>query len=249
MEVHHPHHPWHKKKWSEYLLEFFMLFVAVTLGFFAENIREGIADKHKEEEALRIVVHDFKNDKEEIQRHRAMIKKRLENCDNLLNLLEMDYRDIDKLEFYKTVILHAENKDLVLNEKARNDAESKGYFTSIEKKDLPNTLTKFNFYYNDYKIISVAVMEACKHYYSVIIPNLLDSKLTVKSEFIWTNEGEIDKNFQGKLKKPIDEKLAEQIRFDIWTRKTLLNSQLRIFDSLDQYSNKAVSIIQSEIKE
>ena len=30
MEVHkHPHHVKHKKKWNEYLLEFFMLFLAV----------------------------------------------------------------------------------------------------------------------------------------------------------------------------------------------------------------------------
>jgi hypothetical protein len=40
MEVHHAHHPNQKKKISEYLLEFFMLFFAVTLGFFAENVRE-----------------------------------------------------------------------------------------------------------------------------------------------------------------------------------------------------------------
>ena len=34
MEVHkHPHHLTHKKKWTEYLLEFFMLFFAVFLGF------------------------------------------------------------------------------------------------------------------------------------------------------------------------------------------------------------------------
>jgi len=39
MEVHHPHHPTHKKKWSEYIIEFLMLFAAVTLGFFAENVR------------------------------------------------------------------------------------------------------------------------------------------------------------------------------------------------------------------
>ena len=38
MEVHkHPHHVTHKKKWAEYLLEFFMLFLAVFLGFLAEN--------------------------------------------------------------------------------------------------------------------------------------------------------------------------------------------------------------------
>ena len=37
MEVHkHPHHVTHKKKWSEYLLEFLMLFLAVFLGFLAE---------------------------------------------------------------------------------------------------------------------------------------------------------------------------------------------------------------------
>lgn len=47
MEVHHPHHSDHLKKWSELLLEFFMLFLAVTLGFFAENIRESIAAKHR----------------------------------------------------------------------------------------------------------------------------------------------------------------------------------------------------------
>ena len=40
MEVHHPHHPTHKIKWSEYIIEFVMLFAAVTLGFIAENIRE-----------------------------------------------------------------------------------------------------------------------------------------------------------------------------------------------------------------
>ena len=38
MEVNkHPHHVTHKKKWTEYLLEFFMLFLAVFLGFVAEN--------------------------------------------------------------------------------------------------------------------------------------------------------------------------------------------------------------------
>ena len=48
MEVHHPHHPTHKKKWSEYIIEFVMLFTAVTLGFFAENVREGLSNREKE---------------------------------------------------------------------------------------------------------------------------------------------------------------------------------------------------------
>lgn len=61
MEVHHPHHPAHKKKWSEYLLEFVMLFAAVTLGFFAENIREGYIEKEHEHEYMVSMLEDLKS--------------------------------------------------------------------------------------------------------------------------------------------------------------------------------------------
>ena len=40
MEVHHHPDLHHKpKKWKEYFLEFLMIFLAVTMGFIAENIR------------------------------------------------------------------------------------------------------------------------------------------------------------------------------------------------------------------
>jgi hypothetical protein len=62
MEVHHPHHPTHKKKWSEYLVEFFMLFFAVTLGFFAENVREHQVVVEKKNQNLEAMVEDLKID-------------------------------------------------------------------------------------------------------------------------------------------------------------------------------------------
>ncbi len=47
MEVHHHPDLHHKpKKWKEYFLEFLMIFLAVTMGFFAENIRENYVE-HK----------------------------------------------------------------------------------------------------------------------------------------------------------------------------------------------------------
>lgn len=46
MEVHH--HTHHPKKWKEYITEFIMLFAAVTLGFFAENVREHLSNLEKE---------------------------------------------------------------------------------------------------------------------------------------------------------------------------------------------------------
>src|SRR5476651_885120 len=52
MEVHH-HPEVEKKGLKEYLLEGLMIFVAVFMGFIAENIREGIVEKHRETEYVR----------------------------------------------------------------------------------------------------------------------------------------------------------------------------------------------------
>ena len=68
MEVHHPHHPTHKKKWSEYIIEFVMLFAAVTLGFFAENLREHqIIDNHKNQNLI-AMIDDLKQDSVQINK-------------------------------------------------------------------------------------------------------------------------------------------------------------------------------------
>jgi len=60
MEVHHHSH--HPKKWKEYITEFLMLFLAVSLGFMAENIREYQIEKHREIAYLQNVHEDLKLD-------------------------------------------------------------------------------------------------------------------------------------------------------------------------------------------
>jgi len=51
-----------KKKISAYLIEFVLLFLAVFLGFVAENIREDISDKKVVEEQMKALVKDLKFD-------------------------------------------------------------------------------------------------------------------------------------------------------------------------------------------
>src|ERR1035437_1981901 len=63
MEVHkHPHHITHKKKWGEYFLEFLMIFLAVTLGFFAENLREYFKDKTEIKSDMQSMIADLQSD-------------------------------------------------------------------------------------------------------------------------------------------------------------------------------------------
>lgn len=64
MEVHHHSHK--PKNWKEHITEFLMLFAAVTLGFFAENIREHqVIDNHKVQN-LTAMIGDLKQDSAEI---------------------------------------------------------------------------------------------------------------------------------------------------------------------------------------
>jgi hypothetical protein len=61
MEVHH-HPEVEKKGFKEYILEGLMIFLAVTMGFFAETIREGISDRAKGMEYIKSFVQDLRRD-------------------------------------------------------------------------------------------------------------------------------------------------------------------------------------------
>jgi hypothetical protein len=63
MEVHHHPHLEHKPKpWKEYLLEGLMIFLAVFMGFIAENIREHIVEKNRAKEYMKEMVHNLQYD-------------------------------------------------------------------------------------------------------------------------------------------------------------------------------------------
>ena len=61
MEVHHHPHV-EKKNFKEYFLEFIMIFLAVTMGFFAESYRESLNDSTKEKEFMTSIIKDLKSD-------------------------------------------------------------------------------------------------------------------------------------------------------------------------------------------
>ena len=87
MEVHHPHHPTHKKKWAEYIIEFVMLFAAVTLGFLAENLREHYVEGHRERQYIESLMEDLSKDKIEMAAFRKFATTQIANLDTASDLL------------------------------------------------------------------------------------------------------------------------------------------------------------------
>lgn len=61
MEVHHHPHV-EKKSFKEYLLEGLMIFIAVSMGFIAESVREHITETKHEKEYMKSLVKDLQLD-------------------------------------------------------------------------------------------------------------------------------------------------------------------------------------------
>ena len=63
MEVHHHAHS-SRKKWTHYLWEFLMLFLAVTAGYFVENQREHYIEHKRARQYASTMLEDLKADNE-----------------------------------------------------------------------------------------------------------------------------------------------------------------------------------------
>jgi len=102
MEVHHSHHPTHKKKWSEYIIEFVMLFLAVFLGFIAENIREHAVEQNRAKEFAESLVHDLQSDIIAINNQIKIVGLYSAVSDSLLKLskTKLEGRNASQFSFY-----------------------------------------------------------------------------------------------------------------------------------------------------
>jgi hypothetical protein len=104
MEVHHHPNLHHERKpWKEYILEGLMIFLAVTMGFFAESLREYISNKDKGHEFIASLLADLKKDTAEMNDYSVSHVRRTANYKLLLGLLEHPIREDTafRARFYK----------------------------------------------------------------------------------------------------------------------------------------------------
>ena len=172
MEVHHPHHPTHKKKWSEYILEFVMLFAAVTLGFFAENVREHQVIEHKTQQNLQSVILDLKKDSVLIKD----IIKEYQNASIYLNRLNdvfLDYQlnKISKNEYIDKVLLISDSlsfgTSFYINNSSYKNTISSGSFSNISNIDLKRNISNYYEVYGAKLYDNNKLIDDVAEYYTV----------------------------------------------------------------------------------
>ena len=104
MEVHQHGHVHETKKWKEYLFQFLMLFLAITLGFFVENRREHYIEHSRAKVFAKLLIEDLEVDIAEFNRSSRVLNKIVTAGDSLGKLLgEGDIKKIPggKLYYYE----------------------------------------------------------------------------------------------------------------------------------------------------
>ncbi len=142
MEVHHHPHV-EKKNFKEYLLEGLMIFIAVSMGFIAESIRENISDSVKEKEYMVSLVNDLKNDILSIKTNLAIKKSGIEKADSVLSILrEKDFQNKTGEIYYFGRLLSIRSF-YYSNDGTIQQLKNAGGFRFIKKRNVIDSLQRY----------------------------------------------------------------------------------------------------------
>ncbi|MEY4331690.1 MAG: hypothetical protein RJA92_1315 [Bacteroidota bacterium] len=146
MEVHHHSHK--PKNWKEYITEFIMLFAAVTLGFFAENLREHSIIEHRLEQNKIAILKDLENDAVTIDSILVTEQASLNTFDRFMNLLYLSKNKninetqlIDSIKSFPDII--ATTFTLYVNNSSFKNMQSSGLLSYVEEENLKNSLSYY----------------------------------------------------------------------------------------------------------
>ena len=146
MEVHaHTHTA--RKKWTHYFWEFLMLFLAVSLGFYAENLREGILHKKEVKTQMNSLVSDLQSD---IVLFDSVISRNTygaQMADSLIELLHSDITNTSDIYFAARSVT-ANLGYYYSNSKSFDQLKSSGLLRYIKPKIL---LDSIGTYYSSFQ--------------------------------------------------------------------------------------------------
>ena len=226
MEVHHSSGSNHQpKKWEEYLKEFLMIFLAVTLGFISENIREHITDVEKEKHYITSIISDLKEDTTNLRQILEFDRRQVKGVDSILKLSHSNMAiDSNRKSFYRfaTRYLFAastfKSSDATLQQ-----LKSTGDFRLIAKDHVADSLTKYDS--SVHNIYSQG--DYYNNYFKEILSRLDDlTDITILSDTSYVKKGKIT------------DKPLPLFRHSEENLPTLFN-KIYLFKSIESYYNEA----------
>src|SRR5215203_19674 len=158
MEVHH-HTQTSRKKWTHYFWEFFMLFLAVTLGFFVENQREHYVENQREKKYIQSFYEDLTADEYDLQSNIDFLRDQMLQADTLQKLmLNIDIRQpANHIYMYLRGITRSSGGRLYPNDRTIVQLRNAGGMRLIRNKSVSDSMVG---YYRTAEIIQFLNQDA-----------------------------------------------------------------------------------------
>jgi hypothetical protein len=128
--------------WRHYLFEFFMLFLAVSLGFYAENLREEIKNNEEIKTNMRTILVDLKSD---VTRLDSVFERNEFSCamaDSLIILLQTDKSNTREI-YYCARAVTSNIGYYYSNSKTFDQMKNSGFLKLIKPRALLDSLAAY----------------------------------------------------------------------------------------------------------
>ena len=145
MEVHaHTHTP--RKKWTHYLWEFLMLFLAVFCGFLAENYREHVVEHQQEKEYMQSMLEDLGQDTLEINRISLVNIAANVDLDTLLEILKLPLSGdkVTRKKLYKFLPASMRTELCVFSQRTMSQLKNAGGLRLVRKREVANLISLYD---------------------------------------------------------------------------------------------------------
>lgn len=137
MEVHH-HSKMHegKQTFREYFFEFLMLFLAVTMGFFAEGLRENINDQAKAKDYIQSFYDDLRTDTSKISAILHFDQEKIQGLSNINNCYDSVSRDPQSASCLFGIVKNTiSNNPFQITDRTLQQLANAGGFRLLQKED------------------------------------------------------------------------------------------------------------------
>jgi hypothetical protein len=140
MEVHHHPHV-EKKRFKEYFLEFIMIFLAVTLGFIAENVREDFAEHRQEKEYIASFYEDLKTDTIRLNYLINFETNKIASLNTLQSCYDSLLKNQAPASLLNIIKNSLSNNPFQMNERTLQQLSNAGGFRLLKKEDADSIIS------------------------------------------------------------------------------------------------------------
>ena len=159
MEVRH-HPKVEKKNFKEYLLEGLMIFLAATLGFFAEIIREHYTEKNNAKEYLESYCDELLQQEKMFDVYKKLYQKKVIVCDSIKNIFFRGEENNELSTLARLMVFGVQNIEAPVSTPSYDQMVNSGALRYIHNIQLRDSMAAYRGQIETFKNYNTRILES-----------------------------------------------------------------------------------------